>query len=479
LTARRGGRSSGFVISLFVIAFYYVIFIYSWKAGVYFQIFPIKVGIWIANVLTAGVGLVLLWLADSEKFPLRRLVHHPFWAGIYPIFGKSWKKIKTVWSALQQKSGVGRFLALEHPLRPARVMDMFVFREYLKILGLTLFGAMLLFTIFRLFDIIDKIYAHHVPWSRVVEYFIYASPMLIVQMLPLCVLISLLICFGILEKTNQVTALKASGISVYRIFTPVIFLVILLSSGVFILQEFILPHTNQRFDNLHKEIWTGHKVQTSYGPDLTWIMGKDGKIYNYSHFDYDRNVFVDLSVYHINLSNAVLTSRYFAHRAFWDNQLRKWILMNGWKREFGELHAHFSRYDTLTLNLGENPSHFKTKLKRSDKMAYAELSRYINRLKHGGFNTLNLEVDLYKKISYPLVSIIMLVIGFPFSFIMGKKGALYGIAVSVFVGILYWALFNIFSVMGGHGLVPSILAAWAPNLFFGFAGFFLALHVRT
>jgi lipopolysaccharide export LptBFGC system permease protein LptF len=88
-------------------------------------------------------------------------------------------------------------------------------------------------------------------------------------------------------------------------------------------------------------------------------------------------------------------------------------------------------------------------------------------------------VDLYTKISYPLINLIMLLIGLPFAFKMGKRGALYGMAISVVLGIMFWALFNLFTAMGGYGILPPMLAAWAPILFFGFGGFYLALNIRT
>jgi len=90
-----------------------------------------------------------------------------------------------------------------------------------------------------------------------------------------------------------------------------------------------------------------------------------------------------------------------------------------------------------------------------------------------------LEVDLYAKISYPAINLIMLLIGLPFSFKMGKRGALYGVATSIMLGITFWALFNLFTTIGSFGLLPPLLAAWAPNLFFGFIGLYLILTLRT
>jgi len=478
LITKRGGRSSGFVISLFVVFLYYIIFAYSWKAGVHYNIFPVKMGVWIANILFALVGFIMLWSANAERHLLRQQIFREFFGKIDGLVERCRSGISKIWNLLCRKTRLKGVVSSENSFRFARVLDTYILKEFLKILAISIAGALILFTIFTLFEIIDEIYSHQIPWPDVVEYFFYVWPMILVLVLPLCILISILVSIGLLEKTTQVTALKASGISIYRMSTPIVVAIILLSAGIFVMQEFILPYTNQRQDNLHNEI-KGRKIQTYYNPEITWIMGRDGKIYHYSYFDFDRNVFADLSVYQLDLTRARLLRRLYAPRALWEEEIHRWILINGWKREFGRDNFTFSTFENLSCDLTETPAYFKTELKRSDKMSYVELSSYIEKLKAGGFDTLSLEVDLYKKISYPMVSVIMLFIGIPFSFKMGKKGALYGVAVSILAGILFWALFNVSSAMGGHGIIPPLLAAWAPNLFFGFSGLYLVLKLRT
>ncbi len=478
ITSQRGGRSSGFVISLLVVFLYYTVFIYVYKAGMFYGLFPVSIGIWGANILFAVFGFLALWLSNADMHPLRRLMNRPLFSAFCCAYDRLKAHWIRVWDRFRKRSHLDRIVSAENPLRFTRVLDGYIMKEYLKILSLTVLGALTLFTIFTLFEVIDEIYANHIAWTKVVEYFLFVWPTILVVVLPLCILVSLLICFGMLEKSNQITALKASGVSVYRISAPVVAIIVLLSIGVFALQEFILPYTNQRQDNLYNQI-KGRKVQTYYRPDITWIMGSNGKIYNYSYFDYDRNVFADLSVFQIDLREARLDSRYFAPRAIWEKKIDKWVLMNGWKRDFRNQDAGFTIFDTLAINFGDKPAYFKTESKRSDKMSFQELARYIRKLKSGGFDTLGLEVDLYTKISYPMVNLVMLLIGLPFSFKMGKKGALYGVAVSILIGITFWALFQVFTAMGQHDIVPPLLAAWAPNLFFGSAGFYMALNLRT
>jgi lipopolysaccharide export LptBFGC system permease protein LptF len=112
-------------------------------------------------------------------------------------------------------------------------------------------------------------------------------------------------------------------------------------------------------------------------------------------------------------------------------------------------------------------------------MSYVELRRYVTNLEQSGVDVSGLMVDLYRKLSFPLVSFIMAIIGIPFSFTTGKKGAFYGIGLSIVVGIIYWATFAFFDKLGGINRLSPLVAAWFPNFIFGFGGLWMMLRVKT
>jgi lipopolysaccharide export LptBFGC system permease protein LptF len=88
-------------------------------------------------------------------------------------------------------------------------------------------------------------------------------------------------------------------------------------------------------------------------------------------------------------------------------------------------------------------------------------------------------VALYKKVSFPLVTLIMTLIAVPFAVMTGRRGALYGIAVGIVLSVVYWITINAFSAVGSAGMLPPLLAAWAPNLLFGAGAAYLLLTART
>ena len=112
-------------------------------------------------------------------------------------------------------------------------------------------------------------------------------------------------------------------------------------------------------------------------------------------------------------------------------------------------------------------------------MNYTELQSYVEDLRRSGFDVGSLTVDLYRKLSFPMVSFIMALIGVPFSFKTGKKGAFYGIGFCLAVGIIYWSTFELFGKLGGINQLSPFVAAWFPNIIFGASGFWMMLRMKT
>ena len=139
----------------------------------------------------------------------------------------------------------------------------------------------------------------------------------------------------------------------------------------------------------------------------------------------------------------------------------------------------FSTFSRRQSNLIEEPNYFEKELRESSKMTYSELKDYILGLQLAGFEVDHLKTELYKKTSFPLVSFIMSILSVPFAFSIGKKGALYGIAMGVVLGIVYWGAFGLFGLLGSSGLLSPLLAAYAPNLIFISVGILMFSTVKT
>jgi lipopolysaccharide export LptBFGC system permease protein LptF len=212
-----------------------------------------------------------------------------------------------------------------------------------------------------------------------------------------------------------------------------------------------------------------------------WILGEAGRIYNYEYFDGNQDSFIHLRVYETELASIRILRQVYAARA----RIEKdgvWILEDGWIRDYRSAQLGFRRIESVKTRFPERAGYFEREIfqpKESSKWTYPELKNYIRYLKKAGYNAAELQVELHKKVSFPLSCLIMALLGIPFSFSTGKKGAFFGIGISIAIAISYWGISGIFEALGSYGLLIPILAAWAPNVLFGAAGLALLLTIRT
>jgi LPS export ABC transporter permease LptG len=359
-------------------------------------------------------------------------------------------------------------------------------REYATNFSIVLFSFSLLFLIFTFFELIGPIFRNRTPLVTVGEYLINLIPFILYNVTPLCALVAVLVTFGAFNRTSELTAMKTSGISLYRIITPVLVVTVLISVGLFAFDESYLPSANRRQEAL-LSIIKDKPAQTFSHPDRQWISGQTNnagepaRIFYYQRFDAETNKFANLTVFEFDPAGFTLQRRIFATSARWDPQVNNWVFVNGWQRTFaGETIAAYKPFTVATFpEIKEQPTYFKKEYIPSQEMSYNELSGYIADLKQSGFETKRLSVQLNKKIAYPLITLVMAILAIPFALSMGKKGSLTGIATAISLAIVYYVVALVFESLGNVNTLPAILAAWSPDLLFGITGAYLLLRTPT
>jgi LPS export ABC transporter permease LptF/LPS export ABC transporter permease LptG len=474
LSTRKGGKAMGVMLTILLVFVYYIIMAFGLSFAKQGRLDPV-VGLWLAN-LCFGVAGVLM-LSHFRRVRLRLQ------------FLQEW--LEDLWRQWHRRHLHASRRAASLPSttppepRPPRqhffqILDLYIMRGwifYLLILLATFSG---IYMIFDFFQILGDVVRNHIPARVVLDYYRFLAPQVAYLMLPLSVLMATLVSFGLLAKTNQITALKSAGISVYRAALPILVAAGILSLAMFLLGDSYLPQTNQRQDALRNQI-KGKPAQTYFRPDRQWIFGQSSHIYNYSFFDPDQNVFAHLSVFELNPQTFELTRRIYATRAFWEPHIHGWVLENGWVRDLeGDRVTDYMPFSVATFKeIREEPSYFKKSVRPSAQMSALELRRYINELAQSGFNVVRLSVQFYRKFAFPLIAFVVALIGIPFSLSMGGKGAISGIALSIGIAIAYWSVSSVFEAMGNLNQLPPIVAAWSPDVLFGLGGVYLLLRVRT
>lgn len=481
----RTGRSFGLLLGLAITITYYLLALWGQHAALAGKV-PVWLGIWLANIVLAAVG-VLITIAQRRpgSDPLAALssLRHA-----WPL-GRGDRETGRPGNGTHAGESPGRRVAasprvpVAHSRRSAlpQLLDRLVLSDLVRFFLFILGGFSALILIITLFQLLDYITRNNIDWSVVANYLLFLLPWILNSVAPIAALVAVMITFGLLHKTNQVVALKASGQSIFRLGAPALVASILLSGFVFVNQDYILPFTNRRQNNLRYLIRKGQEPpQTFYQTTNKWIFGNDSRIFNYAYFTPTLNTFARLNVLDLSREPFSITRRLYARRAWWDTSTEEWVLENGWERRFeGDRPVAFQPFKEKRVALAEHPEYFKKEAVGSSSMTLAEVRRAITDLSRSGFDVLDLRIALQSKIAFPLTCLVMVIVGLPFSFSVGKRGALYGVAIGLAIGLGYWGLTGLFEQMGRYEMLPPMLAAWGPNMLFGAGGLYLFFTSRT
>jgi len=479
--SRRGGKSSGFVYTLLLVVLYYVLSYTGIALGRQGKM-PPSLAVWMANLIFVAAGSFLLWQMATGGRILSAMAR--VWARVPKPHFKQLRRNSSHLQALlerlhpraQRTNGNGAF---------PRILDAYVLREFLNTFLLVLAGFVVLMLMFTFFELIGDILRNHIPLTLVGAYLLNLTPSMLYQIAPLAVLIAVLVTFSILARNSELTAMKATGISLYRLVVPVVSIAAILSVSLFLFDQYYLPQANRRQEALRATI-KGRPPQTFLHPEQKWMFGQThpdepARIFYYQFFDPDTNEFANMTVFEFDPTTFSLSRRIFATRVSWNDARERWVFENGWERSFdGPVQTQFRTFTTTAFPaIREEPSYFKKESLQSQEMNFGQLDHYIRDLRQSGFDTMRLRVALWHKLAYPLVAIVMAVLAIPFALSMGRQGSLTGIAVAIAVALAYWVVDGLFGAMGNVNYLPAALAAWSPDILFGLTGGYLLLRTPT
>ena len=480
VASRRGGKSSGFVFTILLVFVYYFLSATGTQLGHQSRL-PAFLAVWSANLIFAAAGIFLLWQMATGGQIIGSVMA---WAARLPKL-----KAPVPANGFPLSGFIDRFHPRTQRAKPRsifpRILDEYIVREFVTMFFLVLAGFLLLMIIFTFFDLIGDILRNHIRLSIVGDYLLNLSPSLLYQIAPLAVLIAALVVFGVLNRNSEIVAIKATGISLYRLVVPIVSIAVCLAIALFLFDQYYLPQANRRQEALRNVI-KGRPPQTYLHPEQKWIFGQPrpgepARIFYYEFFDADAKEFANLSVFEFEPSTFALTRRIFAARAIWDADTASWRFENGWVRDIqGATVTQYREFLKTTFSeIHEPPDYFQKEDLESQEMNFGQLDHYIRDLRQSGFDTMRLRVALWQKLAYPLIAVVMAVLAIPFALSMGRRSSLTGIAVAIGVAIAYRVLDNLFGAMGNVNYLPAAMAAWSADVLFALVGGYLLLRTPT
>ncbi len=459
-TSRRGGKGSGFAMSLAIIVLYYVLLSSGETWAQEGRLAP-GLAIWLPNVVLLGLGAAAMIRGGRDRgrwrFPWRKR----------SLEDKAGPAARVETAPRSMFSGVLRFPTL---------LDRYVLARFLSVFFLVAASVLLLAVMVDYTEHIDKIATNRPSAEVVLGYYRNFLLTISLQIAPFAILLSALIALGILSRNNEDTAFRANGVSLHRLGAPIVVVSFLAAGLAFAAGEYVLPKA-QREQAQYKNLIYGRPVDygLSTPTERRWHYGPGRSIWHQEASDPEKGILISPSVFQFSDAFEVIR-RDIAREAAWDGH--SWVLRQGWSRTFGSSEASYRTYLEERLP-GDPPTAFTRARRGADEMRFRELQRYARRLKASGYPTGVLDTALQAKLATPLLIPLMALLAVPFAFRIGKKGTLAGIGVGLALGMAFLIAGTFFTKVGEVGALPAVLAAWSPNVLAATAAAWLMLRLRT
>ena len=356
------------------------------------------------------------------------------------------------------------------------IIQKYLTKELLKYFCIVLTSVVGIYVAVEFFGKIDNFLEARLPISRALSFFALRIPFIVAQITPVGVLLAVLIVFGLMVNNNEMVALKSGGVSIFYLFKSVLVLGLIFSALLFFFCEVLVPITMGRANNIwHSEVKKESAV-TSREKNI-WIKGNR----SISHITYfkpsDKTIFgVTLNYFDEGFR---LTKRIDAQKGIYSGG--RWRLFNVVEQDLDKDDRSFkvSYLVESPVKLEFVPEDLNRVVKKCEEMSYGELSAYIRKVEEEGYDATSYRVDLSAKIAFPVVCVIMSIVGTGLALWRKKKE---GFASSIVYGIgmafVYWTLYSFCLSLGYGEILPPMIAAWLTNVIFACLGTLMLLNAN-
>ncbi len=357
-----------------------------------------------------------------------------------------------------------------------RILDRYIFTQ---LIGPFLFGFFLFVTIIAidpLMSALQSIVNENVGLSVMGRWFLNRLPQDMIFTFPMSVLLANLLVFGRMSKDSETTALRAGGTNFFRILVPVIVFALMITIISFIFNELVVPGSNERARNIRRQ-----EIMRLIEPEASEnsIMRTSDGAFAYARKVYEKRGQMEKVLLEYYDDNGVLTKRISAATADWNGDA--WILKQAVIQDY--THSAVPAPESMAAiridTIEETPEDFARQSKKPTEMSYNELKDRIEAYERAQFmDTTEMRVGLAMKTSLPFASFFFAIIGASFGLTNNRSGAFIGFGVSILIIFVYYVLMSLFSALGKSGHIPPMLAAWAQNIIFALAGFYIVKRIN-
>ncbi len=458
----RGGRFYGYMVSIAIMLVAYAGILVGEHLGDQGRI-PAWLAAWNPHVL---LGIPGLWLFYRLDRPFRR---PPLWWARLQMRWREWWNRVLAWIAGERAALDYRFWTPGMTL-----VDRYILRHWIRFFAVASIATLGVYLIVEAFHLLDDMVRSQAPLRDLMRYLAFAAPGFYHQLLPMILIMSIMVTVAVLEKFREITAMKAHGISYYRVMAPMFAAALVVTGVDYGLQERVLPWT-QEMATVYKSRVKGRPLYSTF--HVQWIFGETGYLYHFDAYDVQRDRFYGFDIFGVDPDAWRINWHCHAWEAYY-TRTTGWRLVLGWCKTMRES-LQFRTFRLAAARLPETPDYFETTRKSSDQMSIAELRRYIRELQYKQYPTRSWETDLAMKWLWPLANLVL----FPLALALALQGAhlgtAYGLVVAILIGFMHWLLTQLTHVLGMVEALPPWVAAAVPVVFTLLIGLGWMTRVRT
>ena len=470
IRSMRSGRAVALSLSFSVVVAYYIL--YSTMEGIALRgRVPAGVALWVPNVLFAIVGVALLRASVVGVSSAWLELFWRLWAKVGER--RSGREVRPLEERRRR-----RLRRIPGPRESTFVIDRYLIRQYLTFLGIATGIGAVLVVVVDLVQILDRFLRSKPPLLTILEHFLYRVPGELYKGLPMIVLIATVFLFLSLTRQRELDALKAAGVSLYRASLPILLVAGAISVLAVVFQEVALPDINAKADEVDRVKIRGQLPRHLQRQTQIWYRSSETRFFRMALLDPVGRAMEGLTVIDIG-RDFQLRERLDARTAQWTPE--GWQLADGVLRSVGAQNRVSS--EPFTARLVPMPEHIDDFIQvqnAPDTMSFLELRAYVSKLREGGRRVNRYLVQLYSKLSFPLVHVIMALVAIPFALVSPRSGGrAVGIGIAIVIAVGYWVVHSVAVAFAQADLLPAALAAWTANIVFTGIGAALFLSART
>jgi lipopolysaccharide export system permease protein len=346
-----------------------------------------------------------------------------------------------------------------------KIIDKYLVKQFLQTIFFGIIAFTVIFVVIDMMENLDDFIDQSVPTKIIFNYYLVFAPEIIRLITPVSVLFAALFVAGKSSSLSELTAIKASGVSMFRFMVPFLVTSFIISMLSIYFAGYVVPMANKIKVNIEM---TYLKRGVNYAGANLFFQDTKSRIVNIAFFDNasDQAIRVSLQEFQPN-DPTKMVSRIDAARMTYDTLRRVWKASNGVKRIFVDNGENTKYFDTLTLNyLQFTPKELDTKQRKIEEMNFAELRKFIKTQEQAGNDPTDTLIEYYSRYSFSMASFIIVFFGLPISANKRRGGIAVHVGINILVTFIYLVFMKISEAFGKNDAMNPILTAWLANLIF-------------